>query len=80
MPRPSPTPPALIPSKVRERLNQWVSYHCRLHREYQTDVARRAGMSPQLLGQVLSGRRHNPTITTVYAVLQALGKSWADLD
>jgi len=44
------------------------------------ELARRAGLRPSLVHQVLTGTTPNPGILTVLAILEALGKSLAWLD
>ena len=43
-------------------------------------IAAAAGMSPAQFSQVMTGHRADPSVTTVGRILEALGKSWADLD
>jgi DNA-binding phage protein len=44
------------------------------------EVALASGLSYDHLYQILSGRRRNPSIDTVLAILDGLGKRLADLD
>lgn len=44
------------------------------------DVAQAAGMSYPQLYQIVKGIRRAPSVDTVGAILEALGKRWRDLD
>lgn len=44
------------------------------------EIAAAAGMSPAQFSQVMTGHRSAPSIVTVGRILDALGKTWKDLD
>lgn len=49
-------------------------------RPSQAEIARRSGMSPAGLSDILNGHRPNPGILTVRRVLDAIGRTLADYD
>lgn len=67
--------PARPPSPVVGRLRELMILDARPA----TDLARLAGMSRQQWGQIAGGLKASPSITTVDAILQALGRTFADL-
>lgn len=44
------------------------------------EIAAAAKMSPAQFSQVMTGHRAAPSITTVGRILEAIGKTWKDLD
>jgi DNA-binding phage protein len=64
------------PDTIRTRLLHLVEADGRSHRS----IAHDAGLHQPTLSRVLSGGRTDPSVSTVGALLRALGRSWADLD
>ena len=75
MPRETaPAPPGLDPHVAR--LAALVAADGRTRGE----IAGAAGLRPDHLYQVLTGRRADPNLSTVARILAALGRGFADLD
>jgi transcriptional regulator with XRE-family HTH domain len=70
MPDPTPPPPTLAARLERLRLERNLGVN---------ELARRAGLGPGQLWEILHGRR-DPRFSTVVKIVRALGCTLADLD
>lgn len=68
--------PVHTPGHVRRRLQALVEADGRR----QADLAEAAMLTGATLSRVLGGQRGDPSVSTVGAILRALGRSWGDLD